>query len=244
MPAPSLSEAVTIRDILSINIDNKTGSVSYKTGNAKRNEVIREEVQVWSIPGVYSIPSNVNDKKNAPQLLSLTRSDVDLAIGFRDVYTQSIPLGLGVTTGEICMFAPGSDGKSQGTIYLKKDGSINIGTQFNNISGGGNIGISIKPDGSITLGNNLGNNITISNTGITIKNTAGFGITLDESGITLTVGASTFNMSIAGSILTQATTSNIITGINTMIGNPANYQPAIIGLAGIIGLPSPDVLIG
>jgi hypothetical protein len=168
MSVPQRASLFNIYDVLTSTKDETTGTLTYQLGDAINAEVVSDGAESWSHFGFASRPSEVEpSEEDAPQSISIARSDRDLVIAERDVRGQQIYGNL--KAGETCLYAAGKDTTGQARILLKQDGGINLYTKFGNAEGGDGIAILLNAqDDSITLTNSQGVGIRISNDGVQI----------------------------------------------------------------------------
>jgi hypothetical protein len=241
MPVVDISNLFNIYDVLTSTKDADTGTIMYQLGNVTNSEVNSDGAESWSHFGFASRPSEVQPSADdAPQVISIARSDRDLVVAERDVRGQEIYGQL--SAGETCLYAAGQDATGQARILLKQDGGINLYSTQGNTSAGQGMGIFINAqEDSITIMNSKGLGIRIDNThGISIVGKGGNCISLDTTFViggdvqigNLDIGGS---LSVAGQCgitgTTQFTGAVTVAGITTLAGptviNPLTNTPPL-----------------
>src|SRR5271169_5737315 len=105
---------IDIYDIMVSTLDNApdqpgtlgTNSITCQIGNAITGAVFTDSAEIWGPTGLASIPSNVfSNPSDAPQCISIHRSDQNIIIATRDVRIQQIMGSL--QPGETCIYATG-----------------------------------------------------------------------------------------------------------------------------------------
>ena len=168
---------ISIGDILKTDVDPTTGSIVVQTGRVLSGEADRNPSELWSIPGIISRPTPVIDQKDACQHLSYDLGDNKIIFATRDVRTQLLAGSLG--EGETVVHAPGLDGKSQGRVLLKNDGSVNIYTTKGNAVGATGLGIFVDAaNDTITISTSQGAAIQLAGRNINILTPDGSSIAL------------------------------------------------------------------
>lgn len=208
---------------LTVNLGDDEGSITESSG-----------AEWWQHIGFASRPSKVTQDENerkkvgGPQAVVFRGSDRDCVIASRDTRTHSLYANLDY--GETCVFAPGYDGKAQGRIFLKKDGSIHMYTRAGNSSSGSGMTVSLDA----------------TNNRATLINGKGFGLIVDEDGVTLTAGDAALVLKASGSISLTGKASTVIDGSSIILGAMATPTPvsyALRGPTGATGAPSLKVKI-
>jgi len=158
-----------IRDIMSSELDETTGTITYSLGDAVNSRTISTDALPFQEIGFVSRPANVlEDKTDAPQAFSISTTDEDIVIGARDVRGQK--LYRNIAPGETCLYASGTTGEGQALVYLKDDSSINLYTVSNR-------------DGVERKG--MGVFINPNKDAISIVNSQGYGIMIDSNGVSI-----------------------------------------------------------
>jgi hypothetical protein len=233
MSAPGIKSIFTIRDVLRIDRDPSTNAILLQTGDVTRSDIANDAqdgAEMWGLPGIVSLPTLPVAKDDAAQGVFLARGDRDIALALRDVRFLE-KMGV-LKPGEICIFASGEDGNGQGSVFLKQDGSINLMTKENNDPSGTDMGVFVLPN---------------TNT-IALQNAKGFGILVNDDGITLTTKKASIVLKEDGTInITSSDGPVCVDGTTIGLGNPAQLVPtvnnAIIGASGQTGVPSTKVFI-
>lgn len=189
-----------------------------------------EPCEWWQHVGFASRPSEVSGSgKNADaaQAIIIARTDYDIVIASRDTRFQDIYGAL--KPGETCVYATGTDGKAQGRILIKKDGSVNLFTKKGNTSSGQAMGIFIDP-GADT---------------ITILNSKGYGLIIGPDGISLTAKDSALKLDASGDCSLIGKGKCQIDGGGIALGSTAvpGVNSALVGVTGLAGVASTKVLI-
>jgi hypothetical protein len=230
MAAPSLNDAISIRDVLSATVDSTTGTITYQTGvGVKSKQSVAQSAEVWSVPGVLAIPPNIaSGAQDAPQGLFLNRGDRDICFAQRHVTTQTLAGNLG--PGDTCIFAAGADATGQPRILLKgSDNTINIFTNKGNTADGTTLGAFIDGDADT----------------ITITNSKGHGFLIDENGVSIFTPKCSILLDASGDITIAATAQAQLDGGNIVIGSTVVplVNAALVGPAYISSKPSAKTVI-
>lgn len=230
MSAPSLSELITIRDIMSSTIDSTTGTLTYTTGvGVKSANTFTQGAEVWSCPGIISVPPAIQaGAKDAPQGVFLTRGDRDICIAQRYITPQT--LSGNIKPGDTCIYAAGADSTAQPRILIKgSDNTINLYTTKGNVAGATGLGLFV--DGN--------------NDNITITNSTGCGIKINSDGISLFTSKASIIIGNDGNITITATVTAQMDGSTVVLGSTVIpvTNAAVHGPAGNIAVASLKVLI-
>lgn len=127
----------------------------------------------WQTVGLASRPSNPVGGASACQAVAIRQNDREIVIASRDTRTNSIYGNL--APGETCLFAAGADGKSQGRIMIKDEGSVTLMTTDDNTATGNATFFRIHPTKGMMFVAQWGS-FTFDQTGFHVKHAAGFGI--------------------------------------------------------------------
>lgn len=189
-----------------------------------------EPCEWWQHVGFASRPSEVSGSGNnsdAAQAIVINRTDYDIVIASRDTRFQDIYGAL--KPGETCIYATGTDGKAQGRVLLKKDGSINLFSRKGNTSDGKAMGIFIDP-GADT---------------ITILNSKGYGLIIGPDGVSVTAKDSALLLKSSGDCSLIGKGKTQIDGGGICLGSTAVpvANAALVGPTGLAGVASTKVLI-
>lgn len=122
-------------DILASAISDE-GVITIQTGDVINGEVEGVDAELWQTPGIVSRPAEATAGESAAQGICIPLTDRKVCIATRDVRSAEIAGAL--KPGETCVYAPGADGKSQGRILLRNDGTVTTyGTSDNTPDGDG-----------------------------------------------------------------------------------------------------------
>jgi len=205
-------------DVLSSAIDAITGFVQFTLGDAINSERYRDGAEDWSHVGFASRPPKPTPKTRggAAQVVMLNDGGRDIVIASRD------PMGLKMVSdlaeGETAVYASGADGSGQAMAVLRQDGSINLSTKRGNVSGGAEM--LVKMDAQAGT--------------ISLTNDAGYGITIDGTGVHIHAGGATLDLSAA---------SGVAKLDGTVVSLGTGVLPALRGPTGILGAPSAKVVV-
>ncbi len=223
MGANRLGNAIRFgAQILATTVADKSKLILAQIGDAALNFVETDAVEMWQHIGFVSRPSIPTDGKNAAEAIILTDSQYDKCIATRDARGAELAGNLG--PGETCVYAPGADGKSQGRILLKDNGTVAIVTAKGNTKEGTTVIIQVEGDtGAISMANEFG------------------GLTINEDGITLMCGASGLKLGADGNVALMGT-AIAINGSSVSLGANA-IMPVVWGPAGLSGVGSTSVKV-
>lgn len=132
-------------DLMSMALSKLTGKILLQTGDVARNVSDIDGVESWQHVGWASTPSKPDAGKAAAQGVILKTSDRDICIASQDL--RCFDLYGNLDYGEFCAFAGGEDGKAQGRVIGKKDGSVTRFTTDTNTAAGKSVYDRVKPDG-------------------------------------------------------------------------------------------------
>lgn len=209
-------------DVLSTTLSAVKGMILAQLGDSKNQAVESDGAEIWGPGGFLFRPSKAVVGGVACQALGFRRSDRDVIIGLKDARGQALAANL--LDGELCLYAPGTDGTAQGRILIKANGTIALYTAQGNASGGPSVTIQANAsDGSIKLANQYGT-ISMDSSGIKIGFKNGGAIQLDANGI---------------SLIGQAIGLN---GASVSLGANAT-QPVVWGPSGVSGVGSTSVKV-
>lgn len=181
----------------------------------------------WQHIGFASRPSKPEKGKGGPQAVLVRAGDRDACIASRD--TRCNPIYGALDYGEFCVYAPGYDGLGQARVFGKKDGSLFLYTRVGNSSNGAGMTVSLDA----------------TNNRLTAINGAGFGLIVDESGVTLTAGQASLRLGADGTVSLVGTAQTQVDGATVVLGSVAVpvVNSAVKGPTGIAASPSAKVLI-
>lgn len=162
-----------LNTFLGASANSQTGTILAQTGNVLKNTVDSTNTEWWQHVGLASRPSNPDAGQQACQAIVLMQGDRDVAICSRDVRTNQIYGNL--APGETCIFAAGADGKAQGRVLVKADGSVTLYTTDDNTDAGNAVYLRIHPTNGLTFVAPWGT-LTFDQTGFHVKHESGFGL--------------------------------------------------------------------
>lgn len=231
MGAPSIDTLFNVYDIMSSSVDPTTNTLTCQLGNAITGDVYSDGGEFWGPAGLASLPSNYQkNAQDAPQSISITRSDREIVIAQRYIPGQSI-YGTNFSPGDTCLYANGPDGKGQARVLLKGDtGAINLYTTKDNAPGGTGMGLFIAPKSDT----------------IQLINSQGYGIIIDTDGVKIIAGSSAgIQVLASGDIKSIATGQNQIDGGSILLGSIGVplVMSALVGPVGVAGVPSTKTVI-
>lgn len=226
MTAPIESLIEVGVDILST-VRSAAGTILVALGDVINQRQEDDGAQHYQHVGFASRASTPTAGKAAAQAVVVRRSDRDVVIATTDARTQAMYGSL--EAGETAIFAGGTDGKAQGRMLLKADGSLNLYTRVGNTDSGAGMAIQVTP----------------ATNSVSIVQGTGHAIIVDPNGITLTTGAAALVLGHDGSIKLIGTGNLHIDGKGIDIGNPTDpvTRAALRGPSGLSGTPSPKVRI-
>jgi hypothetical protein len=227
MSSPSLSGLFQVGiDILKSKISAVTKAVLVQTGDVANESPEADNVEWWQHAGFVSLPSDPKAKQAACQGVIIRRGDHDVCIASRDL--RGLELAGQLKTGETCLYGGGSDGKAQGRMLIKQNGSVNIYTRKDNSPTGTGMGIFVNPEDD----------------SISIVNSKGYGLLIKSDGVYLTSGDA--GLSLKGdSAKLVATGQTQVDGAGILIGAAGvpGANSALAGVSGVAGVASSKVLI-
>jgi hypothetical protein len=214
-------------DILNTERDPSTGTILAQLGDSVNSEGVSDNAEWIQHVGLASRPSKPTPGQPSAQAVILRASDQDVCIASTDRRCQAIYGSLDY--GETVIYAPGADGTGQARVMLKGDGSVSLYTRAGNSPSGQGMTVSLDAQGDR----------------VTAINSKGFGIIIDDTGVTLTSGASGITLGADGSIRIVGTATTQIDGTSIVLGSlaiPIVNSP-LCGPVGIAGVPSLKTLI-
>lgn len=160
MAAPSLADAFLVGvDILRTTISSKTKRILAQIGSVTGKTTDADNVEWVQHSGWVSLPPEPEAGKAAAQGWGIRQGGTDFIFASQDA--RGLALAGQLKPGEFCAYAPGADGKSQGRILGKQDGSVHIFTKEGNVEGGKGIAISVGSDGAISIASSEGNAVLL-----------------------------------------------------------------------------------
>lgn len=240
------------KNIFNTILDGTTNSILAQIGNVVEGYVDADKSEVWQQTGFSSRCSPPVAGASAAECIAI-RGDRPRIIATRDVRSQAIYGNL--KDGETCIYATGADGKAQGRVVIKQDGSINLFTTSDNTATGTSVFLRLgtgtdsqgKPDG-LTFAAPWGT-LKFDTTGFHVVTAAG--ARFDLGGI----GGLPFPLSALGSYaniqaaLVSAAASILSLGDPTTGSPAARAQPLVVfmglvataltALAGVVANPAP-----
>lgn len=241
MPAPTLSDVFQVGvDILGTSVSSTTKRVLLQTGSVVGQTADASNVEHWQTVGLISRPPKPDAGKVACQAIVLRQGGNDVCVALQD--TRGLALAGQLADGETCLYGPGEDGKAQGRVLIKKDGSVHVFTKEGNTDGGKGITISVGSDGSITVASSKGNAVLLGSDGsVNVFNASG-GLEIKPDGsINLASGA---KVQISGASVTMGgpsaqplalgiPTSSAIAAIQTQLSALASALTAVAAAASL-----------
>ncbi len=158
--------------ILSDTVDAVTNALTAQLGSITEEYVFSDSAEIYSDVGFVSRVGNAIAGKSAGECVAI-KGDRDIVIARRDLRGSEIYGNLG--PGETCVYAGGTDGKSQGRVIIKNNGSVTLMTTENNLpadQGGQPVAFRISPTGGLEFTSQFGS-ITLDKTGFHVKTAAG-----------------------------------------------------------------------
>lgn len=204
--------------------DSATNTILAMLGDEEGDVTESTDAEWWQHIGFASRPSKPERDKGGPQAIILRSTDRDCVIGSRDVRCH--PLYENLDYGETCVYASGETGTGQGRMFLKKDGGVHLYTREGNSAGGAGMTVSLDPQSNRVMA----------------INAKGYGLVIDDDGITLTAGGASVTLKANGNVSVVGTGMTLLDGAGIMIGSKA-VLTAVRGPTGVSASPSPKVLI-
>lgn len=228
MPINSKSMFYIGTDVLRTDIEGPNTIIA-QVGDATAG-TSAEPAEMWQQVGFASRPSPVSGTgKNidACQAIVIPRTDYNVVIATRDTRYQDIYGSL--KEGETALYATGKDGKSQGRVLLKQDGSINLYSKKGNTSSGKGMGVFIDP----------------MNDQISIINSKGFGIIINGDGIVLTSKGGSLKLTESGDVSLIGKGKCQIDGSGIMLGavGVPGVNSVLLGVTGLAGVASKKCMV-
>lgn len=215
---------INIADCLSTTVDPTTFSILAQVGNASSPEVYSDNNEIWSPPGLISIPAGITKIPTsvAPQLVYLERPDQNIVIGHKDTRLQDI-IGT-LQPGETCLFGGGATGTAQGRILIKADGGINLYTTVGNAAGNNGLGMFLSAaQDTIQITTSGGNAYVANPSSVTLMtNGAASGITLNTDGTANLIATKGLQIDGASISIGSGTAGLPLAPTNAAVINP-NY---------------------
>jgi hypothetical protein len=216
---------ITLTDVLGTGGYSTPGNSDYTItltlGVGYTGETYTRDALIFNPPGILSIPVGLgsfdnsgsftaaNSSPTGTQALAYLRNDQWIVLGTRDTRTQSLAGTL--NPGETCLYSP----ISQGRVLLKADSSISLYTATS--SSATAMGIFINP----------------ATDSISIVNSKGYGLIINDDGISLTMGGT-----VASIQLTSSGNINIIGTSGVQIDGTSILLGSSLGGAALYGAPS------
>jgi len=147
--------------VLNVSTSSTTASALVTLGDHLNGISESDSAQWVQHVGFCSLPSNpqqagtIPTDGTAPPWASTTEVGVfrggqrDFVFASRDVNSQAAYGNLG--PGEFSVYAAGSDGKSQGKVFGKDDGSVTVYTTDDNTSTGSGVYLRVDPSTGLTF---------------------------------------------------------------------------------------------
>lgn len=204
---------IRFADLLISSREESNGTILAQTGDGVSGEVYSPDAELWGPIGYIARPSGPTPGA-ACQAVSLSQSDRDVCIGYRDVRTQA--KGGSVKPGEVGIYAGGPTGEGQARFLIKDDGtvsSVSMMTTEDNAEGGKGIIVTITSEKTIMIQNADKGGIAIESDGkITMMNTTcgitlGTDGTLDLSGKVIRIGGQQVMLGMGATPATACVTS-------------------------------------
>jgi hypothetical protein len=130
-------------DVMVATIDATTGIITAQIGDAVSGVVDSNNAEVWQNWGFASLPTPPIGGASGAQGIAIKRHTGDLIIAGRDPRTGQIWGNL--KPGEVVVFASGADGKAQGRVLIKQDGSVTLYTTDSNTASGNAMMVRLSP---------------------------------------------------------------------------------------------------
>jgi hypothetical protein len=188
---PSISGLVHVGlDILSTVVNAATKRILVQTGDVVKEATDTDGAEWWQHVGFASRPPKPQAGKQAAQAVVVKTSDRDVVVASVD--QRGLGLYGNLDHGETCLYAAGEDGNAQGRVLIKKNGSVSLYTRNGNTSSGA--GMTVQLDAE--------------NDAIRITNSKGYGIIIDDNGVSITTGGTKAGIKVGS----DGTCSMIATG--------------------------------
>lgn len=208
-------------DILKTAVNETTKHVSAMIGDVISARGITQNAEWWQHIGFVSIPAEADGGgKEAAKVILLRLGGHDIVIASRDKRGQELAGNLG--PGETTIYAAGKDGKAQGRVIIKGDGSISAYTRKGNSADGDGMILQIDPNAD----------------SVRLLNSKGMGIVADPDSVTITAGANAAltlnadgNIQLVGTKTTQVDGSKVVLG--NIVAPPVNN--VLTGPTGVSG---------
>jgi hypothetical protein len=130
-------------DVMIATVDAVTGILTAQIGDASKGIADSSSAEIWQTWGFASMPSPPTPGSTGAQALVMKRGVLDILFAGRDARAGQIYGNM--KAGEACVFATGADGKAQGRVLLKQDGSITLYTTDTNAAGGNAVFLRVSP---------------------------------------------------------------------------------------------------
>ena len=214
-------------DVLTTTVDATTKKITAQLGSVVGKTTDTDGAEWWQHYGFASRPPKPDAGKEAAQAVVIRMGDHDIVIASQDL--RGLELYGRLDHGETCIYAAGPDGKAQGRILIKKDGSISLFSKKGNVADG--TGMLIQLDAM--------------NNAIRLLNASGHGLIIDDEGVKLTTGKAGLSLTAGGDAKLIGTGKTQVDGSGVVIGSAAvpGVNSALTGVTGIAGKASLKVLI-
>jgi hypothetical protein len=229
MSAPDLRGAFQFGyDILKTTVSTTTRKILVQLGSVVGQTVDTDNAELVQQYGFFSRMPKPIAGKQAAQAFIVRAGDRDAVIGTQDL--RGLELYGEADDSDAGIYSAGEDGQGQARVLCKADGSIHLYTRKGNTPTGA--GMTVQLDAE--------------NGKITLLNDKGHGIVIDEDGIKLTTGAAALTLGADGAARLVATGPAQVDGTSITLGAAGvpGVNSAIMGPAGIAGVPNPKVILG
>jgi phage gp45-like len=199
---------------------NEANKIICQTGFNEDGVVIDQVNELVQQQGIVSLPIKPEaNTQVAPSAMTLDDGQRKYTIAVQDARGNSVISDL--KAGEICLYAAGEDGNSQGNIKLRTDGSINLYTTSDNTNSGNPLTVAFTKDGFKITSNDI--ELDLDASGKTFKiTTSSMELNLDGNSNMLKVGKSA-----AEPLVTMTQLNQVIADLNAFKTVFATYTTAM-----------------
>lgn len=226
MPPPDLRGLLQFGfDILKTTINETTRKITVQLGSVVGETIDSDGADLVQHYGFFSRMPKAQPGKQAAQAFVARAGDRDVVLGSQDM--RGLELYGEAEDGDAGIYSAGEDGKGQARVICKKDGSIHLYTRKGNTPDG--TGMTVQLDAQEGR--------------ILLLNDKGHGIVIDSDGVKVTSGTAAMTVDAEGNARLIATAQAQVDGAGMLLG-ATPIQPAIMGPAGIAGIPNPKIMMG
>lgn len=225
-------------NVLSTAVDAVTGTILAQLGSVTDGDYAYSDGAEWyQHVGFASLPSDPIGGKSAAECIAI-KGTRDAIIASRDIRGQAIYGN--IKPGETCLYAGGTDGKSQGRVLIKDNGSVTIYTTDKNTVEGQAVYLRVAPDGLSFIA--PWGTMTFDSTGFHLRTNAGPRIDLGGIVLPSSIPLPEKLLSELGTYATISAGSVKLAGSTVMLGVGSVYGSALNSISATLTKPPPAPL--